>query len=746
MVRRESGLTEMTIQQALDLALQHHGSGRLVEAESLYRQILAVQPNHAEAMHHLGIIAHQAGRSELAIQLIRQALVLSPHHAAAHSNMGAILQTMGRLDEAVAAYRSAIAINPNHAEAYNNLGFVLRERKEREESVAACRRAIELKPDYTEAYNNLGNVLTELGRIDEAMAALAQALRLKPNYPEAHYNLGIALREKGRLENAVNAYRNALELKPDFAKAHINLGNALTELGRFDEAMVSLERARELQPNNAQPYYNLGIALQLRGRPDEAAAAYRRAAELDPHFAEPHNNLGHVLAAVGQTREAITEYRRALALQPGSATTLSNIIFTYHLLPGPDSESIAIDEQRLWNRRFGDPARCFILPHSNDRKSERRLRIGYVSTDFRDHVAGRNLRPLFINHDHQNFEIFCYSGVLKPDDSTAEFRRQSDQWRNISSISDEALAGTIRGDCIDILVDLAQHTADNRLPVFARKPAPLQLSFAAYPGSTGVEAIGYRISDSWLEEKGKMQDDREHGDDPASSHLPPASGAFFIDSFWCYDPCEIVLPVNALPAREKGYVTFGSLNNFSKINEPLLQLWAQILAILPDSRLAMLTVPGSHRQRTVAILEREGVAPSRVQFFPPLPRREYMELYHRLDLVLDTFPYNGHTTSLDALWMGVPVVSLVGSHPVSRAGLSQLSHLGLSDLAVSHEDDYVRIAVKLAHDLSRLNELRSTLRSRMEGSVLMDGPNFARQIESVYRTMWRNWCNSTPNA
>jgi predicted O-linked N-acetylglucosamine transferase (SPINDLY family) len=730
----------MTVQQALDLALQLHGAGRLTDAEALYRQILAIQPNHAEAMHHLGVLAHQAGRSDLAIQLISQALIVDSRSAAAYSNLGAILQTLGRLDEAVAAHRSAIAIDPNYAEAFNNLGFALREQKKRKESVAACRRAIEIKPDYAEAYNNLGNVLTDLGRIDEAMTALTRALGLKPNYAEAHYNRGIALRECGRLEDAVGAYGRALEINPSFAKAHINLGNALTELGRFDEAIVCLERACKLQKGNAQPHYNLGIALQMRGRLDDAMAAYSRASELDPRFAEPHNNLGHVLAAAGQTDEAIAEYRRAFALQPENATTLSNIIFTLHLLPGADSERIAIEEQRLWNRRFGDAAKRFILPHANDRVPERRLRIGYVSTDFRDHVAGRNLRPLFKNHDHRNFEIFCYSGVLKPDDLTSEFQSQADHWRGIAGTSDEALAEMIRRDGIDILVDLAQHTADNRLPVFARKPAPLQMSFAAYPGSTGVEAIEYRISDQWLEEE-RVEKCRT-----TDVERLPADWVQLIDSFWCYDPCGIDLPVNTLPARENGYVTFGTFNNFSKINEPMLRLWAQVLAEVKASRLAMLTVPGSHRQRTVAILEREGIEPSRVDFHPPVPRPQYMERYHRLDLVLDTFPYNGHTTSLDALWMGVPVVSLVGGHPVARAGLSQLSNLGLAELAAFTEDDYVRIATQLAQDLPRLEELRRTLRSRMEESVLMDAPRFARQIESAYRTIWRQWCNANGDA
>jgi len=756
----------MTIPQTLDLALFHHQAGRLAEAESLYLQILAVQPNHVEAMHHLGIIAHQAGRHDLAIKLIQQAVLHDPDHAAAHSNLGEAWRMMGRLDEAVAAYRRALAINPDHVEALNNLGNVLKDRGAFEEAVDLCRRALDLRPDYAEAHNNLGNALTDLGRFDEAITALGRALQLKPDYLEAHYNLGIALRGRGQLEDAIIAYRRALEIKPDFAKAHMNLGNALTEIGRLDEAIAALGRAVELQPDYADAYYNLGVAFQLSRRLDDALNAYQRAFALKPDFAEAHNNMGRVLTELGRMDEAVTEYRRALALQPERAATHSNIIFTLHLLPGQDRAKLAAEEQRLWNRKFGDPAKRLILPYPNDRQPERRLRIGYVSTDFRDHVAGRNLRPLFRNHDHRNFEILCYSGVTKQDGLTDEFRRQADQWRSTVESSDEALADVIRRDGVDILVDLSQHTADNQLPVFARKPAPVQVSFAAYPGSTGVEAIEYRISDRWLESGSgidggrtsqdipqemqvagcRLQNDSEGNFHPVSCILHPASAfspfeqVFLIDSFWCYDPCGVEVAVNGLPARLSGCVTFGSLNNFSKLNEPLLKNWAQVLAGVKDSHLVILTGLGAHRQRTLDFLQQEGVESHRVEFVAPLPRRDYLKLYHRLDLMLDTFPYNGHTTSLDALWMGVPVVSLVGEQPVSRAGLSQLSNLGLPELAAFSEDDYVRIATQLAHDLPRVAELRATLRSRMKNSVLMDAPRFARQIEAAYRAMWRQWC------
>jgi predicted O-linked N-acetylglucosamine transferase (SPINDLY family) len=290
----------------------------------------------------------------------------------------------------------------------------------------------------------------------------------------------------------------------------------------------------------------------------------------------------------------------------------------------------------------------------------------------------------------------------------------------------------IREDGVDILVDLAQHSAGNRLTMFTHCPAPVQVSFAGYPASAGVEAIPYRISDPHLElrirsaEGGMIETGTEH--------------VFLLDSFWCYDPCGMDLQVNELPAHTNGRVTFGSLNNYCKVNEPLLKLWAQVLAKVVDSRIVLLSAKGSHRQRALEIFAREGVPPERVEFVEPCSRKLYLELYHRVDVVLDPFPYNGHTTSLDALWMGVPVVSLASECSVSRAGLSQLSNLGLPEFVASSKKRYVEIAARLARDLPRLAELRRTLRARMEASVLMDSERFTRGVEAAYRAMWRQWC------
>jgi predicted O-linked N-acetylglucosamine transferase (SPINDLY family) len=787
-----------SIQQAMAIALQHHQAGRLHQAEQLYRQILAQQPNHAGALHYLGVIARQAGRSDIAVDLIRRSIALEPGDAEAHSNLGSVLKDKGLLKEAIAAYRQAIALCPNYAEAHNNLGDVLRDHGQLDQAIAACRQAILLRPNYSDAYCNLGSALRDRGQLDDAIAAFERATALAANSPEAHANLANALRDKGRLDEAIVACRRALALKPDFPEAYCYLGDVLQDSGRPDEAIAAYRQAIALAPDTFQAHNNIGSALEKTGRLDDAIAAYRQAISLRPHvaqarvnlgsalievgeldeaiamyrqaialrpsYAEAHSNLGNALAANGQLDqalpahrqaltcnpkfpeahsnlgnafkergqldEALAAHRQALAIDPGNASIDSNLVYTLHFHPAYDAHAIAA-EHRRWHRRHAEPLRKFIQSHPNDRTSDRRLQVGYVSPDFRDHVVGRNLLPLLLQHDRRWFEVICYSNVRRPDLLTSQFQQNADRWRNIVGISDEQAAEQIRADRIDILVDLTLHTAHNRLLVFARKPAPVQVTFAGYPGSTGLTAIDYRLSDPYLDPPGV--DESIYSE--KTIRLP--------DSFWCYDPLECAqLPVTPLPAMANGFVTFGCLNNFAKINAGVLALWAQVMRQVPGSRLLLLSHEGCHRQRTVDRLSQCGIQPDRIEFASPRPRLHYMALYHRIDIALDSFPYNGHTTSLDSFWMGVPVVTRVGNSAVSRAGWCQLSNLGLTELAAQTAEQFVAVAVKLAQDLPRLQELRSTLRQRMEHSPLMDAPRFARNIEAAYRQMWRTWCET----
>ena len=340
------------------------------------------------------------------------------------------------------------------------------------------------------------------------------------------------------------------------------------------------------------------------------------------------------------------------------------------------------------------------------------------------------MAPVLDHHDRERFEVYCYSGVRNPDKITARLRRAAQQWRGIGGASDEQLAALVRADRIDILIDLTMHMGGCRLGAFARKPAPVQVAWLAYPGTTGVAAIDYRLTDPHLDPPVVDRSAR-----PYSERSVRLS-----DTFWCYDPLCDDAPEREPPARESGRITFGCLNNFCKVSDPSLRLWSRVLLRVPESRLLMLAPEGSHRGRVMGFLDAQGVDPARLRFAAPRPRPEYLRLYQEIDVCLDTLPYNGHTTTLDALWMGVPVVTRVGQTVVGRAGYSQLTNLGCSELIARDDDAYVETAARLAKDAARLADLRRTLRARMKQSPLMDGPRFAHHLEIAFRAVWEEWC------
>jgi len=579
------------------------------------------------------------------------------------------------------------------------------------------------------AHNNLGVALREKSQLAEAEAACRCAVQIDPGYADAWYNLGNASQDQGHLDDAIGAYHRALSLKPDFPEAYNNLGNALRERRQFDEAIAAYRRALELKPGYPEAEVNLGSALARQGRLDEAIARYRHVLALHSNLPEVHNNLGNAFKDLGELDEAIAAYRDALRLKPDDPSMHSNLIFTLHSHPACGRESIAGEHQR-WNRRFADPLKQFVPPHANDRDPDRPLRVGYVSPDFRDHPVGRYLLPLFECHDRERFEILCYSGVAQPDWLTGRLRALSGIWRSAVGVADTQLAEMIREDGVDILVDLALHTANNRLPVFARQPAPVQVTWLGYPGGTGVPGIGYRLTDARMDPAGS----RSRGT-PASGEEPVR----LPDCWCCYDPIGDSPGINALPALSAGAVTFGSLNNLAKLHEGVLSLWARVLAAVKGSRLLMLCPEGSARERIRAFFASRGIAAERVELAGFQPRWDYLSLYQRIDIGLDPFPCNGMTTTCDALWMGAPVLTLPGEMPVSRASLSLLSSVGLGELAASSEEDYVRLATKLAGNLPHLAELRATLRPRMQSSPLMNAPRFAQNVEAAYRKMWEDW-------
>jgi predicted O-linked N-acetylglucosamine transferase (SPINDLY family) len=444
---------------------------------------------------------------------------------------------------------------------------------------------------------------------------------------------------------------------------------------------------------------------------------------VSPGHSALHDNLGSVLKDLGQLDEAIECFRKAVELDPGNPATHGNLAYA---LCFQSLQADAVREECLrWNDRFAAkfPARS----HGNDASPSRRLRIGYVSPDFRDHCQSLFTIPLLSRHDHAAFEIFCYSSVERPDDLTRRIQDLADHWRDVRPLDDEALASLIRDDGIDILIDLTMHMAGGRPLLFARRPAPVQIAWLAYPGTTGMRAMDYRLTDPRLD---PPEFDSHYSE--RSIRLP--------DSFWCYDPLTDQPQVNALPAIERGYVTFGCLNNPCKLTDATLQLWGKVMRAVPDSRLHLLAPEGPHRTRLLQRLAAHGIAAGRVDFVPYRKRADYLGSYHDIDIGLDTFPYNGHTTSLDSLWMGVPTVTRVGETCVGRGGLSQLFQLGLLELAAESDLRFVAAATALAGDLERLADLRAGLRARLEKSPLMDAARFARGIETVYRALWKTHC------
>jgi protein O-GlcNAc transferase len=716
----------MNIKRNIQIAHQHHQSGRLREAEVMYLQILAAHPRQPTVLHSMGILAYQLQHFDVAVDYFRKAVRARQRFPEAYNNLCAVLVEMGLLDEAVTAGRQAVVLGPDSPESHHNLGNALMAGRQVNEAIASWRKAIAYNPSYLEALTNLGLALKDTGCMEEAVAVSSKVVSLQPGSPEAHYNLGLVLMESGQIDEAIHAYEKAIALEPQFLAAHYNIANALSQKGKMEQAILAYRRVIELDPDFAEAYNNLGNALLLYGQPDEALAAYRQAIAINVVFPEALNNLGNALRDKGRLDEAVSAYRQAIDLRPDFTEAHSNLIYTLHFHQGHDTRSIQ-EEHSRWNQQHAEPLKKFIRPHANDRSPTRRLRIGYVSPDFRNQSECYFVVPLFEAHDKSQYEIHAYASVAQPDHITDRLRSNVTVWHDVLRYDDEALAEKIRHDGIDILVDLTMHMAHNRLLLFARKPAPIQVAWLAYPGSTGLETMDYRITDEFM--------------DPSSVDTESYSeeSVRLSDSWCCYHPLSSLAPSPAHTPHWGSFVRFASLNNFCKLNDTVLRLWAQVLGAVPHSRLLLLADEGGHRDDLCRDLEALGIERSRVEFTGKRSREEYLRLYDEIDIALDPLPYNGITTTLDAFWMGVPVVSLAGHTASGRAGLSLLSTAGLPELATHTQKQFVSVASGLALDLPRLAEMRSSLRQRIEQSPLMDGQLFARDLETAYRQMWRKW-------
>ncbi|HEX5242051.1 MAG TPA: tetratricopeptide repeat protein [Tepidisphaeraceae bacterium] len=531
-----------------------------------------------------------------------------------------------------------------------------------------------------------------------------------------------------RFMEAESIYRQILNFEPRHTEAMQMLGVLCAQVGRRTEAIELIQRAIQLKPNEPNYYNNLGLALAAHGQMEAAINAYRRAIELNPDVPVIHNNLGNALKNSGEPEAALDAYRAALRLNPNAADA-TNYLFFLHFDANSTPQSILI-EHRRWNEKYARPLMPAHKRFSNDRSIDRRLRVGYISSAFQDHPVGRFLLPLFENHDHQAFEFVCYSDVKAFDAMSQRLAGYADQWHDIVDLNDEQLAQRIEQDGVDIVVDLTLHGDGSRLLALARKPAPVQVSYLGYIGTTGMDAVDYRFTDPYIDPPGLH--DQWYSE--KSVRLPGV--------FWCYPPPPQSPPVCPLPALLNGHITFGSMNNLCKVTSATWAAWRQVMRAVPNSRLVIHAHEGGHRQRIADRFAKDGIPAHRLDFVGRRPLDEYFAKYNQIDISLDSFPYAGGTTTCDSLWMGVPVVSLAGQTGCSRGGLSILSNVGLPELVASSISQYVDIAVQLSLNPARIAELRSTLRQRMMASPLMDGVRFARGVEDAFRAMWSEWCGA----
>jgi len=660
---------------------------------------------------------------------MEKALQARPQMASIHNNYGNILKDSGRRADAAQAFRRALELKPDLVEALNNLGTLFNDQGGFVAAEECYRKAIALKPSFVVAYNNLANLLLATGRRAEAISYYERALRLDPKLSEVHNNLSNALRLSGQIERAVEGYRKAIALNPKFAAAYNNLAACLKDLGKPEAAVKAYREALAINPNFAEAWSNLGNALRDTGQVIEAEEAYRRALAIKPQSVETLNNLGTILKDFGNFSEGQAAFREALALKPDFVTAQFNLSMSMQYDPAVTPAEL-LEAHREFDRRFAEPLISERTPHANAPDPERRLRIGYVSADLCRHPVGHFLAPVLPNHDRSQVEIFAYSDRAVEDDMTRELCAACDHWRPIVGLEDDALAKRIRADRIDILVDLAGHTADNRLLTFARKPAPVQATWAGYVGTTGLSTMDYLITDA-----------RETPPGTEGSYVEKL--ALLPDCYVCFRPPSYAPEVGPLPARSRGFPTFGCFNNLSKINRAVIALWGELLRRIPQAQLVLkthqLSDPGLCR-RYAELFASEGVEASRLKLLGKSQHRALLNEYNKIDIALDPFPYSGGLTTLESLWMGVPVVTLGGDRFAARHSVTHLTAAGVPELIADGPDSYLRIAAELAADLPRLEALRSGLRARMAASPLLDGVRFTRNLEAAYRAMWRDWC------
>lgn len=746
----------------LDEAGVLHRQGALEAAADRYTRVLQSDPANATALYHLAQICCRQGHFTDGVAWVRRALVAEPRRARlhvlegralaalgdseqalasfdraiacdagdadAHGNRGDVLAQVGRLEDAAESYRRALAVDQGSFENWCNLGAAQAELGRHDEALVSYGRVLELEPGFAEAHVIRGNLLARLGRRADALASLERALALTPDHVAALVSCGDVLRGADRHQDALARYDRALSLEPTHAPALSGRAAALVALKRFEEAIATLDRALALDPSDADALCNRGFVLQTLNRLDDALATLDRALAIDPDHAGALSNRGMVLLDLGRPAEAVHCYRRAMAIKP-SPGWHSNLIFALNFDPAIDGAEQQAERAR-WGEQHATPLAAAIKPHRNSADPDRRLRIGYLSSHFRHQAATYAFASVILNRDRGSFEAVCYANAPIEDDVGERLRASADAWRPIDDRPDEEVAELIRADGIDILVDLVGHMSGQRLMVFARKPAPVQVTGWGEPTGTGLRAMDYLLADSLLV--------------PSEQRPLLAERVYDLPNFLGYWTPDHLPDPTALPAMTRGFVTFGSFNRVAKIQDPVVRRWAAILRAVPTARLVIKSEQrfddSCRRSQMDAIFAEEGVAAGRVDFLGPCGRAAHFAAYQAIDIALDPFPHGGGMTTLDALWMGIPVITLPGRTISSRLAASSLNALGLTSFIADSSHSYIDRAVATANDLASLARFRAGLRERVAHSVVGDPDQYARAVETAYRAMWRAWC------
>jgi predicted O-linked N-acetylglucosamine transferase (SPINDLY family) len=572
--------------------------------------------------------------------------------------------------------------------------------------------------------------LIGLSQVDDAILEFNAALNLNPKYWQAWTMSGFAFQLRGQLAVALEHCQRAIQLAPEVAEPHHRLGVVLREADRLQDGIAEFQKALALKPKYPEALSDLAGAYDRLGDIDAAIHAYRRAIDVDPRHPIAHCGLGIALAGLGRIEEAMVAISKAFEVKPDYEAARSAYLFLLNYSPKHDPQAI-FEEHRKWARARAESLSADARPFENDRTPNRRLRIGYVSPDFKQHSVAFFLTPVLANHDHSAFEVYCYSDVRNPDPATHQLRGYADCWRDIAGLSDKQVANLVRSDHIDVLIDLAVHSGNNRLLAFARRAAPVQATWLGYAGTTGLSTMDYKITDRYLDPVGTAEGCHSE----QLIRLP--------DCYFCYTPPPGYPEVSPLPALRRGFVTFAAFQNLAKVSLKAIELWAGLLRQVAGSQLALKgrgLGSNATRQRLIAAFADCGIGSERLRFGHWGTMVEYLQGFSDVDIALDTTPFTGGTTTCHALWMGIPVVTLAGSSAVGRVGASILHTLSLPSLIARTPEEFAQVGARLAQDLASLAALRAGLRSRMKRSPLMDAERFTRNIEATFTAMWQSWC------